>query len=206
MRQALLEATPVPADALVPTAPESCVEPSTGRIRTAAQVLRKLCDEHKLRADKNILKCPERQEFADHFLMSECATVSPEEGFVCWAHLLKAYEMSETAMREFALLAARGPEGQAEASKILHNLMRHTGIFNTDPTGWLRGSISNSNNYFIEWRTCEGSRPAPRNFQDLRVPEPESELPRGPSQWAGGPSGGSGTRDAWSSYRPQGKW
>jgi len=122
--------------------------------------------------------------------------VNPEDGLTCWAGFLGSYHLTERALQEIALLASNAPAGQAEASKILHNFMRHPGNWTTDATGWLRGSIQDSNNYLHEWRAYEGTRPPARTFADLRVPEAEVEEPfRGR---------GRTDRDAWSEWKPNG--
>ena len=192
MRKALAERHPVAPDAIVHSAPEVCIDPGSGNVLTPAQVLQSLVDDGRIKADDEIWKCLERHSWNRKFRISPAMVVHPEDGFTCWAGLLQGYDLTDRALQEFALLASNAPAGQAEASKILHNLMRHSGNWTTDATGWVRGSIQDSNIYLHEWRAHEGTRPPARTFADLRIPEAEVEEP-----WRGRTD-----RDAWAEWKP----
>lgn len=176
--------------------PDICIDPGSGAILTPAQVLQSLYDDGSIRASghDDIWKCLERHEFNRKFRISPAMVVDPDDGMTCWAGLLQGYELTDRALEEFALLASTGPAGQAEASKILHNLMRHSGNWTTDATGWVRGSIADSTVYLVEWRSHEGTRPAARTLADLRIPEAEQEEPFIARSRT--------NRDAWADYKP----
>ena len=198
MRRALQERVPVAPDAITHTVPETCVDLTSGRTLTPAEVLQSLVDKGIVFSDRDpdLERCLLRNEWNQKFRKSDAMVVSPDEGLICWAGALQSMDVEERGLQEFALLAQNTPAGQAEATKILHNLMRHPGNWNTDATGWIRRSIQDSTTYLHEWRAHEGTRPPPRTWPDLRIPEAEVEEPL-----AAG-ARGRNDRDAWKDWRP----
>ena len=139
-------------------APRECQDDLGGSgvvyIKTPVEIL----EEFQPREFQKRLEAVER--FRDEFLESPMMTLEPPYNMSKWARVLEAVGADAAVAGRLANLAATDPMAHAEATRILHHLLKPGGPGSTGrPSGWLNSIVSEAEEYLAHWEEWESQRP-----------------------------------------------
>ena len=167
--------------------PYDCVEErsSGAYIKSAWQVLQEHHQEHQGAISQKYMDAQQdRIEELKEAFDNDYSTLDPPDDLACWAKELEEGEVDSFVAGEFGHLASKDEMGKAEATRILHHLMKPGEEFTKGPSRWLHKAISESMEYLNNWACWESKDPhigASRiegNKRDPRAPR-EHQYPQG---------------------------
>ena len=104
----------------------------------------------------------EQEERIEHLHDAfECdfSTLDPPEDLSCWSQALEDGDVDPFVAGELSNLAARDEMGKAEATRVLHHLMKPGQDFKKGPSRWAHSAIGECIEYPDNWAVWESKDP-----------------------------------------------